>query len=153
MKALPYILIALLAFGLGYFSRGKGKERVLYDTITQPPVVITRVETDTLLMIRPLPYVAWLTGDTIEIDGCRHAKGSRMYTDDTTYTAWVSGVVPSLDSIRVYSRTKYVDRTVYSTIKPKPKRWGIGFSAGYGFSDKGVVPYIGLSLNYNLINW
>lgn len=153
MKALPYILVTLLAFGLGYLARGNGKERVMYDTITQPPVVITKVKTDTLMMLAPLPYIAWLTGDTIEVDGHRHAKEQRVYTDDSTYTAWVSGVVPSLDSIRTYRETRYVDRHVYHTIREKPKRWGIGLSAGYGFSDKGVVPYIGVSLNYNLINW
>lgn len=36
---------------------------------------------------------------------------------------------------------------------PKQKRWGLGINAGYGVSKSGLSPYIGLGVNYNLINF
>ena len=36
---------------------------------------------------------------------------------------------------------------------PKQKKWGLGINAGYGVSKSGLSPYIGLGVNYNLINF
>lgn len=36
---------------------------------------------------------------------------------------------------------------------PKQKKWGLGINAGYGISKNGLSPYIGLGVNYNLINF
>lgn len=53
------------------------------------------------------------------------------------------------------------DKNPYSVTKsqrsyinlPKQKRWGLGINAGYGVSKSGLSPYIGLGINYNLINF
>lgn len=53
------------------------------------------------------------------------------------------------------------DKNPYSITKsqrsyinlPKQKRWGLGINAGYGISKSGLSPYIGLGVNYNLINF
>lgn len=156
MKALPYIIIGIACFALGWLVRPAGRHpAVKTDTVQAPPIVVTKTKVDTLLLVSPLPYIAWLTGDTIEIDGCRHAKEQKMYTDDSTYTAWVSGVRPSLDSIRTYRRTQYVDRYIYRDVvhQPKPKRFGIGLSAGYGVGKSGLSPVVALTLNWNLWQW
>ena len=57
----------------------------------------------------------------------------RRYTDDSTYTAYVSGAkvdsFPRLDSIDVYQKT--IGRTITNTIyKTKHWRFGVGASAG-----------------------
>lgn len=43
------------------------------------------------------------------------------------------------------------------TIKQKPKRIGIGFSVGYGFGLNGnavrITPFVGASVNYNILNF
>lgn len=156
MKALPYIIIGIACFALGWLVRPSGKPAAMKpDTIQAPPIVVTQTRTDTLLLLSPLPYIAWLPGDTIEIDGCRHAKEQKMYTDDSTYTAWVSGVRPSLDSIRMYRQTQYVDRYIYRDVvhQTKPKRFGIGLSAGYGVGKGGLSPVVALTLNWNLWQW
>ena len=36
---------------------------------------------------------------------------------------------------------------------PRQKRWGLGLSVGYGYSFNKFSPYIGIGINYNLINW
>ena len=156
MKSIPYIIIGIACFALGWLVRPAGRHpAVKTDTVQAPPIVVTKTKVDTLLMLSPMPYIAWLTGDTIEVDGCRHAKEQKMYTDDSTYTAWVSGVRPSLDSIRTYRRTQYVDRYIYRDIvrQPKPKRFGIGLSAGYGVGKSGLTPVIAVTVNWNLWNF
>nr|DAI42996.1 MAG TPA: hypothetical protein [Caudoviricetes sp.] len=70
---------------------------------------------------------------------------------DSTYTVWVSGYHPMLDSIRVYPRREII--TVTNTI-PRTKRWGLGVNAGYGFSPAhGLQPYIGIGVQYNLLSF
>ena len=156
MKALPYIIIGIACFALGWFVRPAGRQpAVNADTIQAPPIVVTKTKVDTLLLVSPMPYIAWLTGDTIEVDGCRHAKEVKVYTDDSTYTAWVSGVRPSLDSIRTYRNTQYVDRYIYRDIirQEKRKRFGIGLSAGYGLGKDGFSPVLAVTVNYNLFQF
>lgn len=155
MKALPYVLIGIACFALGWFTRPSGKAVHDTDTIQSPPIVVTKTRVDTLMMLSPLPYIAWLTGDTIEVDGCRHAKEQKVYTDDSTYTAWVSGVRPQLDSIRTYRQTQYVDRYIYRDVvrKERQKRWGVGLSAGYGVGKHGLSPVVAVTVNWNLWQW
>lgn len=70
---------------------------------------------------------------------------------DTTYTAWVSGFRPALDSIHVHPRREVV--TVTNTVRNKPKRWGVGVHAGYGVTPHGLQPYIGVGVNYSILNF
>ncbi len=70
---------------------------------------------------------------------------------DSTYTAWVSGFRPALDSIHVYPRREVV--TVTSAVRGKPKRWGVGIHAGYGLTPHGLQPYIGMGINYNVLDF
>lgn len=156
MKALPYIIIGIACFALGWFVRPDSQQpAVKTDTIQASPIVVTKTKVDTLLMLSLMPYLAWQTPDTIEVDGCRHAKEAKVYTDDSTYTAWVSGVRPSLDSIRTYRRTHYVDRYIYRDVvhQTKNKRFGIGLSAGYGVGKSGLSPVVAVTVNYNLWQW
>lgn len=156
MKFLPYIIIGIVCFALGWFVRPTGKQPdMMPDTIQASPIVVTKTKVDTLLMLSPLPYIAWLPGDTIEVDGCKHVKEAKVYTDDSTYTAWVSGVRLSLDSIRTYSKTRYVDRYIYRDVvhQPKTKRWGVGLSAGYGVGKSGLSPVVAVTVNWNLWQW
>ncbi len=68
---------------------------------------------------------------------------------DSTYTAWVSGYDVTLDSIRVYRR----EEVVTITEKQPPKRWHLGFTAGYGLGTAGLQPYIGIGVTYSIISF
>ena len=77
----------------------------------------------------------------------------RTYTDDSTYTAYVSGlqydVYPRLDSITVQQRTIYheVERTI--TIDQKRRlRLGIQAGAGIGVFSRNPDVYIGIGLQW-----
>lgn len=72
--------------------------------------------------------------------------------EDSSYTAYVSGYNPQLDSL-IFRMPKEI-----ITIKEyqKPKRWGVGLQVGYGMNVKGTpqfTPYIGIGVSYNLFSF
>lgn len=66
---------------------------------------------------------------------------------DSTYKAWVSGFDARLDSIKLFQPTKYITITT----KQKPSRWNVGLQGGVGVTPKGIQPYIGVGVSYNLL--
>lgn len=80
----------------------------------------------------------------------------KTYSDDSTYTAYVSGVDyqqwPKLDSITIRQReiTNTITKTI--TIQKKRSRFSVGLQAGYGygFQYRGFEPYVGIGANYAL---
>lgn len=73
----------------------------------------------------------------------------RTYTAPE-YTAYVSGYLPSLDSI-----TLHTPRTVITQPPPavKSKPWSIGIAAGVGAGRGGITPFIGITLQYSIIRF
>ena len=154
MKFLPYILIITLAFGLGWCSRSPSvKEVPKYDTVQSEPIVVTKVLVDTQYLLSPLPYLAWIDHtDTIRTDSCVHLREYKEY-QDSNYYARVSGVAPRLDELRIYPKTVYETKYIYRDVISKPKRWGIGVSAGYGVGKHGFSPVLAVTVNYNLFQF
>ena len=70
----------------------------------------------------------------------------RVYSD-STYTAYISGYDVKLDSIKFIRPTITITKTV-KTIKKK--HFGFGLQGGVGLTPKGVQPYIGFGLQWNL---
>ena len=155
MKYLPYILVAALTFCLGWCSRSP-TERIVkqFDTIQSKPIVITKVKVDTQYILSPIPYLAWIDNtDTIYVsDSCWHLREYKEY-QNSTYYAKISGVAPRLDELRIYPKTVYQTKYIYRDIYHKKKKWGIGFSAGYGISKHGLSPIFAVTINRNLWQW
>ena len=154
MKYLPYLLIAVLAFCLGWCCRSPTEGNIgKPDTVTSVHIV-TKVDVDTQYILSPMPYLAWIdNSDTIHAsDTCSHLREYKEY-QDSNYYAKVSGVAPRLDEIRVYPKT--VTQYVYRDriVSNKQKRWGLGLSAGYGVGRYGLSPVLAVTVNYNLWNW
>ena len=63
------------------------------------------------------------------------------------YKAIVSGYKPSLDYMEVRCKEVQITHEI-----AKKDKWGLGVSVGYGFG-KQISPYIGVSVNYNLLTW
>ena len=154
MKYLPYILITTLAFGLGWCCRSPSvKEVPEYDTVQSEPIVVTKVKVDTQYILSPFPYLAWIDHtDTIRTDSCVHLREYKEY-QDSNYYARVSGVAPRLDELRIYPKTVYETKYIYRDVISKPKRWGIGVSAGYGVGKHGFSPVLAVTVNYNLFQF
>lgn len=86
--------------------------------------------------------------DTIQVD----MPITQKRYEDSTYTAWVSGYEPSLDSIRVYARKDVV--TINKIIKEPPNRFVVSFNVGYGLTPQnGLQPYIGIGVGYKLFSF
>lgn len=88
--------------------------------------------------------------DTIELP-----KMQRVYTDDSTYKAWVSGYDPRLDSINVFRKTIKETVTIQLPAEKKKRtfwqRFNIGVQAGYGIGldDKKAHPYLGGGVGFS----
>ena len=149
MKTLPWILVALLAVvaTIGWLRpAGPADTIVLRDTVTvrdtirdtvPRPVLVRLDHWDTL---RVAVRTADTLRDTLYIPLPIERREYR--TDD--YRAIVSGYRPRLDLMEVHRRTRTV------TVTPKPKRWGIGPTAGFGIPGGW---YVGIGVSYDLWQW
>lgn len=154
MKYLPYILIIALAFTSGWYFQASIKKIPKYDTIQSKPIIVTKVKVDTLYLLSPLPYLAWIDKtDTIYVsDSCWHLREYKEY-QDSNYYAKISGISPRLDEIRIYPKMIYETQYIYRDVVHKPKRWGLGLSAGYGVGKDGFTPVLAVTVNYNILEW
>lgn len=74
--------------------------------------------------------------------------------EDSTYKAWVSGYMPTLDSIQVYQPVTTITKTITNTeIHYKTKHWGVGIQVGAGITPSRVEPYVGVGVTYNIFPW
>ena len=152
------LALLVLAFGLGRYTAEpvrivEERERidtlVIRDTLTeyQPKLVHVYTRDTIRIPIREIVH------DTVAVYLPRETK---IY-EDSRYRAEVSGYQPSLDRIDIFTQTQVVTN-VTQVVKQKT-RWGIGISAGYGFSINRTehairpAPYIGIGIQYNLISW
>ncbi len=147
--------VILGAFLLGRATKPIQTVNVMYHD-TLPPIVRIDTVRDTLLVPK---YVQVERFDTIRdtVDGnpiyLPVPISSYLFTDDSTYRIDMEGYNVKARSIEVYPRT--ITQTVIERIEvlAKPKRWGIGVSAGGALTPHGVQPYIGVGVQYNLILW
>ena len=109
--------------------------------------LVVRYETVKLPAVRDTVRDSLICKDTLVHDSVNVILPiTQKKYEDSTYTAWVSGFRPNLDSINIYRKT------VYKTITEKPVCWGIGLVGGYGYGTKGTTPVIGVGIYYRLFN-
>ena len=140
------------------------------DTVRDTVPVVIHDTVPVMQGQRTIGYIFWpsfpadsVKGDTTQaaeppgtVKGDSIAVVQRVYSDDTTYTAYVSGVQvcdwPRLDSINIRQRaiTNTIRETI--TIRGKASRWKVGLQAGYGYGMRygGLEPYIGIGVSYTL---
>ena len=159
MERIKYILLGVIAGivicllnGWASCHRTTDKEVI---TITD-----TLVLTDTIIKFQPKPYKVTII-DTIYLPQQPQQPQQPQYDTlirqeviykDSTYTAVVGGIEPYLKSIEIYPKTIYVNNNTTTTIKVR-SRFGLGVQAGYGYGRNGLQPYIGVGIQYNLIQW
>lgn len=150
--AIPFLVGFLIGYS-SHFRRagetlvGRVDTLTVHDTIMRDrPVFVDRylVRTDT---VKLAVHDTTLRVDSVLVDV---PIERRIYEEDSLYRAVVSGYRPSLDSLLVYRTTTEITKFVPVPVK---KRWGVGIQAGYGFSSKGISPYVGVGISYNLINF
>lgn len=157
-KVIRWIIVILLAIIvlLGAFISIKIKPKTIIERDT-----ITIVKFDTIRIPKPI-YIKEKVIDTIFVpikDTIRVndtlyiqlPKTQRYYSKDSLYQAWVSGYKPTLDSINIFQ--KVIEKTIINTITKKPRKIGIGVSAGYGITfgeQTKLAPYFGVGVYYRI---
>lgn len=159
MKRIKYILLGVIA-GIvicllnGWVSCHRTTDKEVI-TITD-----TLVLTDTIIKFQPKPYKVTII-DTIYIpQQPQQPQQPQIDTlirqeviyKDSTYMAVVGGIEPYLKSIEIYPKTIYVNNNTTTTIKVR-SRFGLGLQAGYGLGRNGLQAYVGIGVQYNLIQW
>ena len=159
MERIKYILLGVIAglvicFINGWTSCHRTTDKEVI-TITD-----TLVLTDTIIKFQPKPYRVTII-DTIYLPQ-QPQKPQQPQIDtlirqeviykDSTYMAVVGGIEPYLKSIEIYPKTIYVNNNTTTTIKVR-SRFGLGVQAGYGYGRNGLQPYVGMGVQYNLIQW
>ena len=125
----------------------------------------TLVLTDTIVKMQPKPYKVIIIDtiylpqqpqqpqqDTLKQPQIDTLIRQEITYQDSTYTAVVGGIEPYLKSIEIYPKTIYVNNNTTTTIKVR-SRFGLGVQAGYGYGRNGLQPYVGVGVQYNLIQW
>ena len=165
MKRIKYILLGVIAGFVIYFLNGWAS---CHRTADKEVITITDtlVLTDTIIKFKPKPYKVTII-DTIYLPQQpqhpqKPQKPQKPQYDtlirqevtykDSTYTAVVGGIEPYLKSIEIYPKTIYVNNNTTTTIKVR-SRFGLGVQAGYGYGRNGLQPYVGMGVQYNLIQW
>lgn len=169
-----FIVGAVLGICTGFFSAKAIYDRPIVEDIKRDTVIVT----DTIPHYYPKPIEVervrtefkWLTRVVAEnVDAEKNSVDSVSFSakipqdsvlvevpieskhyNAPEYDAWVSGYMPSLDSINVYQRTEYITETI--TRHKPPNRFSLGIQAGYGygFKTKTWEPYVGAGLTIRI---
>jgi hypothetical protein len=128
----------------------KVKVEVVRDTVRD---TVPIVKTEKLVSLRrdTMVVVDTIQGDTVSVV-VEVPITQKEYTDDSTYTAWVSGYRQKLDSISVYRKNVYITRDI---VKTKRQRIVFGPYVGYGYDFNGrkAGVSVGVGVTYNVFGF
>lgn len=153
------VVIALALIAAAFLLGRRSVKPEIVEIHTTDTVVVRDTVRETVLV----PKVRYLTrvdtvllkvpGDTVEVPVL--VPISRKVYEGEDYRAVVSGFRASLDTLDIFRKTQTVTNTVVQRVEVpgKPKRWGIGVSAGYALTPQGVKPYIGAGISYSFITF
>lgn len=154
-QATTYALIIIISFFVGLavgYDIGTDQEReTIRETITQTDTMVVH-DTIRLTEYKKVERTivdtmrVWVPGDTVFVS----LPKEQLLIKDDEFTAQISGFQPHLDFIEVYPTTYTIttEKVAY-----KRRKWGLGVQAGYGVSKEGFSPYIGIGVQYNLLQW
>lgn len=152
------IIIIALCFVLLFINNCQPQKEKVVEKVKIEYVI----KHDTITIEKPVPIVEYkykTIRDTFYVESkpieVEIPISQKVYSDPN-YTAYVSGFKPNLDSIRLYRK----DSLIYTTIEREItkyrndySRWSLGLSGGYALTNKGLSPYIGVSVNYDILRW
>ena len=146
-KSIIALFTGLLLLSLPHYC-GKAEQSVVErDTITDTIKVVRPVVRDSVVLryekvVLPMVRDSVLMRDSVVVESVRvQLPITQKCYRDSTYTAWVSGYQPRLDSIYIYRPTITITTT-------KRQKFTYGIQAGYGITPKGFQPYLGVGFNY-----
>ena len=155
MRALTFILIiacCIISFlgGYDYASKHCYNVRTVTDTIieretiTAIPDTVYRTVALGEKTVKVIIHDTLCKTDTVEV---ALPYVQKQYKD-SSYSAWISGYEPSLDSIRVFPKTTIIRES--KVVRQKDRRWGVFGGVGIGVSDR-ITPYVGVGIGYRIL--
>ena len=158
-KVMTILCVILLMFSIGILMVQKYRQKmpieppetkvdtlVIRDTIMQyKPIFVDKIKVDSVLI--PVK-------DTIVIRDSVYIYMDRekITWRDSLCEVYASGIMPQVDSVRHFTKYKYITIETQVPVKVK-SHWGIGVNAGYGVGQGGLTPYIGIGVSYNILSW
>lgn len=85
-------------------------------------------------------------GEITETDSTYEVPITQKVYSDSNYTAYISGFMPSLDSI--FIRHQIITNTITKTVTNQ-KRFSVGLQGGLYLTPKGIQPGIGFGGSWN----
>ena len=165
IKTLFIVLFALLFISLGFNVYYVVKDRDV--EIKEKITTVTKIDTirDTVLVVKKEKVIKVTRDTLVNVEFIRDTVDTakvvadipivqKEYSDDSTYTAWVIGYRPSLDSINIYR--KNISTNKETVIKKKDiHRFGIGpvVYGGYNFGTKKLDYGVGIGVSYHIWEW
>lgn len=155
MKALTSILLiacCIVSFlgGYDYASKHCYNVRTVTDTIieretiTAIPDTVFRTVALGEKTVKVVVHDTLCKTDTVTIS----LPFVQKQYKDSSYSAWISGYEPSLDSIRVFSKTTIIRES--KVVRQKDRRWGVFGGVGIGVSDR-ITPCVGVGIGYRIL--
>jgi hypothetical protein len=152
-------VLFLVSFGLNVYLLTRENQYSVVEKVVVKEVrdtihdTIPEVRYEKLVAMRhdTLRVVEKVPGDTTVVVA-EVPVSQKEYSDDSTYTAWVSGYKANLDSIDVYRKTVFIDREV---TKVKKQKFFVGPYVGYGydFSSGKTGPTVGICVGYKMFGF
>lgn len=148
-------VVILLCIGM-FFAGRKSTSPVVKEILTTDTITIVDTIRDTIPQYRRIivnrvdTVFLNVPGDTVKVQVEVPIERKEYSTE--SYRAIIEGYRAKLLSMEVYQKTNTIIIPEVHTITKKT-RWGIGVSAGYGVSENGLSPFVGLGISYNLITW
>lgn len=114
------------------------------DTITAIPDTVYRTVALGEKTVKVLVHDTLCKTDTVEVA----LPFVQKQYKDSSYSAWISGYEPSLDSIRVFPKTTIIRES--KVVRQKDRRWGVFGGVGIGVSDR-ITPCVGVGIGYRIL--
>ena len=155
MRALTFILIiacCIISFlgGYDYASKHCYNVRTVTDTIieretiTAIPDTVYRTVALGEKTVKVVIHDTLCKTDTVTVS----LPFVQKQYKDSSYSAWISGYEPSLDSIRVFPKTTIIRES--KVVRQKDRRWGVFGGVGIGVSDR-ITPCVGVGIGYRIL--
>ena len=150
------LVFLFISFGFNIWYVVKDKDVEIKENTT----ILTKTDTirDTVLVVKNEKIVRVVRDTLTNIDTMKVIANipiaQKEYSDDSTYTAWVSGYKPNLDSINVYRNNVYINKETIITKKDN-KRLGIGpvVYGGFNMGSRQLDWGVGIGITYHILEW
>ncbi len=154
MKKILYAAGVLASFSAGWLLNRSGSQiepcfltdtLIIRDTVTihAPAAVKSQKLPSRVVAVHKDSVVADVSDDSAAVS----LPAVSLHYSGELYDAYISGISPSLDSIKIHAPSSVITRAVAA---PKRSKWHLGIGAGVAATPKGVQPYVGIGVSYSL---